>query len=177
MIPGMLQKETQISHKKLVEDQSHHNKIDGEVDKIDTDELMMATIQAANGVTDNLTYYNVGLDELNDNWQELKDKYNITARNIHVTGNGDYVGGIVGNIQMDSSIKVLEAYISYCVVLADLGDKDGTDSGGCHGGIVGRIKNDKTAYYLDINNSVDVFFYINILINMKKHTFVIYKEG
>ena len=63
-----------------------------------------------------------------------------------------YVGGIVGNIQMDSSIKVLEAYISYCVVLADLGDKDGTDSGGCHGGIVGRIKNDKTAYYLDINN-------------------------
>ena len=63
-----------------------------------------------------------------------------------------YVGGIVGNIQMDSSIKELEAYISYCMVFADLGDKDGTDSGGCHGGIVGRIKNDKTAYYLDINN-------------------------
>ena len=63
-----------------------------------------------------------------------------------------YVGGIVGNIQMDSGIDQLEAYISYCVVLADLGDKDGTDSGGCHGGIVGRSKNDKEAYYLDINN-------------------------
>lgn len=63
-----------------------------------------------------------------------------------------YVGGIVGNIQMDSKITELEAYISYCMVLANLGDKDGTDSGGCHGGIVGRIKNDKTSYYLDINN-------------------------
>ena len=63
-----------------------------------------------------------------------------------------YVGGIVGNIQMDSSITELEVYISYCMVFADLGDKDGTDSGGCHGGIVGRIKNDKTTYYLDINN-------------------------
>ncbi len=63
-----------------------------------------------------------------------------------------YVGGIVGNVQMDSGIDELEAYISYCVVLADLGDKDGTDSGGCHGGIVGRSKNDKAAYYLDINN-------------------------
>ena len=63
-----------------------------------------------------------------------------------------YVGGIVGNIQMDSGIDTLEAYISYCVVLADLGHKDGIDSGGCHGGIVGRSKNDKAAYYLDINN-------------------------
>ena len=63
-----------------------------------------------------------------------------------------YVGGIVGNIQMDSGVDELEAYISYCIVLADLGDKDGTDSGGCHGGIVGRSKNDKATYYLDINN-------------------------
>ena len=63
-----------------------------------------------------------------------------------------YVGGIVGNIQMDSNITELEAYISYCIVLANLGDKDGTDSGGCHGGIVGRTKNDKKEYYLDINN-------------------------
>ena len=63
-----------------------------------------------------------------------------------------YVGGIVGNVQMDSGMDELKVYISYCVVLADLGDKDGTDSGGCHGGIVGRTKNDKDSYYLDINN-------------------------
>ena len=61
-----------------------------------------------------------------------------------------YVGGVVGNIQMDSGIDTLEAYISYCVVVADLGD--GNDAGGCVAGIAGRIKNDKTSYYLDINN-------------------------
>ena len=63
-----------------------------------------------------------------------------------------YVGGIVGNIQMDSGMSLVEAYISYCVVLADLGHPDGTDAGGCHGGIVGRMKNDKETYYLDVNN-------------------------
>ena len=76
--------------------------------------------------------------------------YNDENQVLHA-GN-KYVGGIVGNIQMDSNITELEAYISYCVVVADLGDKDGTDSGGCHGGIVGRTKNDKKEYILDINN-------------------------
>ena len=63
-----------------------------------------------------------------------------------------YMGGIVGNIQLESSMLAAKIYISYCVVKADIGD--GLDSGGCHGGIVGRIKNDNATgeYYLDINN-------------------------
>ncbi len=61
-----------------------------------------------------------------------------------------YAGGIVGNIQMDSSSVEVEAYISYCIVRADLGD--GKDSGGCYGGIVGRVKNESKKYVLDINN-------------------------
>ena len=63
-----------------------------------------------------------------------------------------YMGGIVGNIQLESSMVAAKVYISYCLVKADIGD--GLDSGGCHGGIVGRIKNDNATgeYYLDINN-------------------------
>ena len=36
-------------------------------------------------------------------YSELKDKYNITARNIHVTGNGNYVGGIIGQDKISGS--------------------------------------------------------------------------
>lgn len=61
-----------------------------------------------------------------------------------------YVGGVVGNIQMDTGRTVAEAYISYVVVKADFGD--GLDSGGCIGGVVGRIKNDKKEYILQVNN-------------------------
>lgn len=61
-----------------------------------------------------------------------------------------YVGGIVGNIQQDSNMTEAKVYISYCVVKADLGD--GKDVGGCIGGIVGRVKNEKTSYHLEVNN-------------------------
>lgn len=67
-----------------------------------------------------------------------------------ITTTGKYAGGIVGNIQMDSGMALLEVYISYCAVVADLGD--GKDTGGCVGGIVGRTKNDSDTYVLDINN-------------------------
>lgn len=74
----------------------------------------------------------------------------INDENQLLRAGNKYVGGIVGNIQMDSGIDKLEAYISYCVVKADIGD--GTDSGGCVAGIVGRTKNDKDTYYLNVNN-------------------------
>lgn len=34
------------------------------------------------GVTDDLTYYNVGLEQLNTDWQNLKDKYNYSNLNF-----------------------------------------------------------------------------------------------
>lgn len=61
-----------------------------------------------------------------------------------------YIGGIVGNIQTESGIDNCQTYISYCIVKANIGD--GKDSGGCVAGIVGRIKNDKKYYVLNVNN-------------------------
>lgn len=61
-----------------------------------------------------------------------------------------YAAGIIGNIQLDSGYSIAKTYVSYCVVKANIGD--GSDSGGCVGGIVGRTKNDNAGYYLDVNN-------------------------
>lgn len=63
---------------------------------------------------------------------------------------GKYVGGVVANIQLSSNSTEVETHISYCLVKADLGD--GEDTGGCIAGILGRIKNDSTSYYTDVNN-------------------------
>ena len=74
----------------------------------------------------------------------------INDENQEIYCGNKYVAAIVGNIQMDSGVTELQAYISYCLVRADIGN--GKDSGGCVSGIVGRIKNDNTNYYMDVNN-------------------------
>lgn len=61
-----------------------------------------------------------------------------------------YVGGIVGNSQMNSDQTELQLYISNCMVSAIIGD--GNDTGGNHGGILGRAKNESTKYVTDIRN-------------------------
>ncbi|MDE5714535.1 MAG: right-handed parallel beta-helix repeat-containing protein [Anaeroplasmataceae bacterium] len=66
-----------------------------------------------------------------------------------ITAGNKYIGGIVGNAQMDSGMAQLKLYVSYCVVRANLGDET---NGGCVAGIVGRIKNDSAVYYMDVNN-------------------------
>ena len=59
-----------------------------------------------------------------------------------------YVGGIVGNGQMNNDQSTFELYVSDCMVKAIIGD--GNDTGGNHGGIVGRVKNDFEFYVTSV---------------------------
>lgn len=57
-----------------------------------------------------------------------------------ITVSGKYAGGIVGNLQKDSSETELDLTVEECYVNATIGGKE--DNGGYSGGIIGRYKND-----------------------------------
>lgn len=59
-----------------------------------------------------------------------------------------YAGGIVGNMQKDTTEDKVELYVSDCYVKGVIGD--GKDGGGYIGGIIGRNKNEFESYKLDI---------------------------
>ncbi len=63
--------------------------------------------------------------------------YSITAYN-------KYAGGIVGNVQKNSDQDFVSLTVTNCYVNAIIGD--GLDSGGCMGGIIGRVKNESMYY-------------------------------
>ena len=69
--------------------------------------------------------------------------YKIAAKN-------KYAGGIIGNCQKNSDQERIELHIDNCVVLGTIGD--GQDAGGNTGGIIGRVKNEVSAYKTYINN-------------------------
>lgn len=62
-----------------------------------------------------------------------------------------YAGGIIGNVQMNGDQVFLNLYVSNCLCIANIGDEQ--DSGGCVGGIVGRIKSGPE-YVVDVRNNV-----------------------
>ena len=68
-----------------------------------------------------------------------------------------YAGGIIGNVQMNNDQSFLNLYVSNCLCIANIGDEQ--DSGGCVGGIVGRIKSGPE-YVIDVRNN----YYSGILI-------------
>lgn len=63
-----------------------------------------------------------------------------------------YVGGVVGNIQRDTSETSLSAIVSNCLVEANVGTKDSLSQ--FVGGIVGRGKNDKEGDYLLVEKNM-----------------------
>lgn len=65
---------------------------------------------------------------------------------------GKYCGGIIGNLQKDSSELQCELYVDNCYVDACIGGT--TDTGGYTGGIVGRYKNDFDICVLSIDHCV-----------------------
>ena len=76
---------------------------------------------------------------------------NYSQNEYKIAAYKKYVGGIVGNSQMNSDQSQVELYISDCMVKAIIGD--GNDTGGNHGGILGRAKNENANYVTDIRNS------------------------
>lgn len=69
-----------------------------------------------------------------------------------IVASGKYCGGIVGNLQKDTSEEKVELYVNNCFVNAVIG---GTlDTGGYSGGIVGRYKNDFANCLLAIDHCV-----------------------
>ena len=62
-----------------------------------------------------------------------------------------YAGGIIGNVQMNGDQSFLNLYVSNCLCIANIGDEQ--DSGGCVGGIIGRIKSGPE-YFVDVRNNV-----------------------
>lgn len=59
-----------------------------------------------------------------------------------------YAGGIVGNGQKNDDQSDFKLTITDCMVKAVIGD--GNDAGGNTGGILGRVKNDLTLYYTEV---------------------------
>ena len=63
-------------------------------------------------------------------YSELKDKYNITAKNVTVIGNGNYVGGVIGYDKVSSS----RIYINNVTVEGvDITNTSGSYTGGAFG--------------------------------------------
>lgn len=79
---------------------------------------------------------------------------------VHVHNDSDvtmdalhkYVGGIVGNVQRDTSENNLSVVVTNCLVEANMGSKDSLSQ--FVGGIVGRGKNDKEGDYLLIEKNI-----------------------
>ncbi len=69
-----------------------------------------------------------------------------------ITVSGKYVGGIVGNLQKDSSETMLDLTVEQCLVDATIGGTD--DIGGYSGGIVGRYKNEFEICNLTIDHCI-----------------------
>ncbi len=76
----------------------------------------------------------------------------INDENCTIVASGKYCGGMVGNLQKDTSEETVELYVDNCFVNAVIG---GTlDTGGYSGGIVGRYKNDFDVCVLSIDHCV-----------------------
>ena len=72
----------------------------------------------------------------------------VNDENQAIEVSGKYCGGIVGNVQKDTSEKIVECYIEDCYVNAVIGGE--SDTGGYSGGIVGRYKNEFDTCVLSI---------------------------
>ena len=71
----------------------------------------------------------------------IKDDTYLT---YSITAYTKYAGGIVGNVQKNSDQSFVTLHVTNCFVNAIIGD--GHDSGGCMGGIIGRVKDDASTY-------------------------------
>lgn len=71
---------------------------------------------------------------------EFDEKYNLKENHPYFTVTTKYLGGIIGNVQKDTSESIVKVYMSDCY--ADCYVGTGKDSGGYIGGLIGRVKND-----------------------------------
>lgn len=71
-----------------------------------------------------------------------------TYTDYSIIAYGKYAGGIVGNVQKNTDQTYVNLTITNCYVNAIIGD--GNDSGGCMGGIVGRVKNEISNYNISV---------------------------
>ncbi len=76
----------------------------------------------------------------------------VNDANHTITVTKRYCGGIVGNLQQDTSEDKVELYVDNCLVDAVIGSE--IDTGGYSGGIVGRYKNELETYLLVIDHCV-----------------------
>ena len=76
----------------------------------------------------------------------------VNDENQRIEVSGKYCGGIVGNVQKDTTEKYVECYIDNCYVNGVIGGT--TDTGGYTGGIVGRYKNEFEDCVLSIEQCV-----------------------
>ncbi len=76
----------------------------------------------------------------------------VNDENQSLFATGKYCGGIIGNVQKDSSEEKIEVYIENCYVNAVVGGD--TDTGGYSGGIVGRYKNEYEVCVLSIQKCI-----------------------
>ena len=72
------------------------------------------------------------------------------ALTYSVSAVGKYAGGIVGNVQKNNDQDSVSVKVTNCYVNAIIGD--GNDSGGCMGGIIGRVKNETINYNVTVQN-------------------------
>ncbi len=87
----------------------------------------------------------------------ITDHSNTIANNYipqvyKLSSSNKYVGGIVGNVQMNSDQAYVSVNVINCFVSANLGD--GLDAQGNIGGIIGRVKNDSNKYFTDVQKCV-----------------------
>lgn len=75
----------------------------------------------------------------------IPTKYRLTSSN-------KYVGGIVGNVQLNSDQTYVSVNAINCYVKANLGD--GNDAQGNTGGIIGRVKNETVNYTTNVEHCV-----------------------
>ena len=82
----------------------------------------------------------------------------VLPHNYTISSKNKYQAGLVGNAQIADSATYLNITMTNCYVTATIGD--GTDTGGNTAGILGRCKNDSTAYIVTLRNN---FFEGNII--------------
>ena len=111
---------------------------DGTVDNIELRNISASGYQSAAGLVGHV----VGGKNYISRISLVNDEHQV----IEVSGK--YCGGIVGNVQKDTSEAFVECYINNCYVNAVIGGIN--DTGGYSGGIVGRYKNEFESCVLSI---------------------------
>ena len=162
-ITGSSQKNVNIFYKikggSLINCKFENIKLNGDLNK----STRVAIVgQMSNGTIDNVQILNISARSYQSaaglvgqttggvNYISRVSLVNDENQVIEVTGK--YCGGIVGNVQKDTSEDILEVYIDNCFVDAVIGGKQ--DIGGYSGGIVGRCKNEYEVCHLQIQHCV-----------------------